>query len=417
MKLLPLVPRRWQRERWWQPLWRSLTLAVLLPTLVLGTWYRVEAYLVARERPLEPDPKSFYELARRMHGPYESAYREPLQIGLIKVSLWLFGDRPASVLIPTLAASVGLIVVTFLFGRAVFGLPVGLAGAVLVAFNHYLIRSGAKGYRLELFALLVMTYIYVLLGAEGWRLRSRALVGGLVGGLLLLVRITSGTLVAGALVLFFWRERRRVEHRWKLVGWTAVSLAVSLAVLAPYLYQCWQVSGRVLWAIDCHAQWWAAYEVGRQYQTVPHEENTLSVFQYLMGEGRWLRTVLRSLRGYGVVLKMLPWYAGGWRFLLPFALAGTVMTLRRRERYLFWCAFWALLPFTVVMPVGGHVRFFMFLYPLYALVAVVGVYPLLFGVLYYMGGERFLKWVGADEASPAVEVRSYDEAEKPSRRD
>ena len=108
------------------------------------------------------------------------------------------------------------------------------------------------------------------------------------------------------------------------------------------------------------------------------------MFEYLFAPGKLLRTVGRSARGYRIIAKLMPFYAGNWRLLLPFALAGVALTAVRRQRYLLWSAFWVLLPFSVVMSVGVDDRFFMFLYPVYALLAVVGVYPFLFGLLYYL---------------------------------
>jgi len=418
MELPRLVPRRWQEQRWWRPLGRSLVLAVFLPTLVWGTWLRVEQCIGVAEglaegrRMLEPDPSGFYDLARQMHHPYQSGYREPVQIGLIKVSMMFFGERPSSVLIPTLVASVALIVVVFWVGRAIFSLPVGLAAAALVAFNHHLIRSAAKGYRLELFAGLVLVYVCVLFACERWGLRKRLLVAGVLGGLLLLVRITTLTLLVPALAFFVWREYRRTARLRKVLAWSALSLVISLALLAPYLVECWRVYGRPLWAIDCHAQWWTDGEAGRRVKSRP-EETTITVFEYLFGDGRVGRTALRSAQGYWIVARMLPWYAGNWKLLLPFALAGMVMTAVRRERYLLWCAFWVALPFTVVMPLEADVRLFMFLLPLYLLWAVVGVYPFAFGVLYYVTGGKVAEWAESTQRAPLAEVLPDEQPQEP----
>jgi hypothetical protein len=397
MDLPPLVPQRWQEQPWWRPLVRGAVLAIFIPTLVLGTWYRVEAYLVAREKPLDADVQNFYEIARAMHHPYQSRHREPMQILLVKGSLMLFGDRPASALLPTLVSSVLLIAATFLFGRAVFSVPVGLAGAVLVAFNHDLIARGARGYREELFGLLILLFTYVLFAAQGWRVRRRLLLSGVVGGLLLLVRITSATLLVPALGLWAWRERRRSDRRWLPFAWAGAAFLLSLALLAPYLIECWRVFGRPLIAIDTHAQWWTEAEAGHLAKSPP-EETAVSVFTYLFAPAHIGRTLVRMVQGYWLVARTLPWY-GNWLFLVPFALAGAVMTAARRERYLLWVVFWVLLPFTVVMPLGGDVRFFMYLYPVYALWSAVGFYPFAFGVLYYLSGGKMQEWVGGTEVA------------------
>ncbi len=410
MELPLLIPHRWREQPWWHPLMRGLALVLLVFIVVKGALYRVDQFRGVEERPLEPDVRRFYELARDMHHPYQSRHREPVHILLIKGSLALFGDRPASVLIPTLVASVLLIVVTFLFGWAVFGLPVGLGGAALVATNHNLIAFAARGYRLELFAALILAYVYVLFVAQRWRMRNRLVVAGVVGGLLLLVRITTVTLLVPALALFVWRERKQVEHQRKLVAWAVVSLLIGLALLAPYLVECWRVYGRPLIAVDRHAQWWAEAEAGRYVKSTAEETET-SVFEYLFGRGHLWRTLCRIPRGYWVIARMFPWYAGSWKFLLPFTVAGMVMTAVRRQRYLFWVAFWLLLPFTVVMPAGGDVRFFLFLHPWYALWAVVGLYPLGFGVLYYVSGGKVAQWAGSVERTPAAEASSDEQPE------
>ena len=109
MELPPLIPPRWHEQPWWQPTVRVLVLVVFVATLAWGGWLRVQLYVGVAEglaegkRSLEPDVQRFYELARQMHHPYQSRHREPLHILLIKGSLALFGDRPASVLVPTLA--------------------------------------------------------------------------------------------------------------------------------------------------------------------------------------------------------------------------------------------------------------------------------------------------------------------------
>jgi hypothetical protein len=396
MDLPALVPRRWQQQPWWRPLLRGATLAIFIPTLVWGTWYRVEAYLVAKEKPLEADVQNFYEIAQAMHHPYQSRHREPMPILLVKGSLLLFGDRPASALVPTLVSSVLLIAATFFFGRAVFSLPVGLAGAALVAFNDHLIRSAGRGYREELFGLLILLFTYMLFVAGGWNVRRRLLLAGLVGGLLLLVRITSATLLVPALGLWAWRERERSPRRWLPFAWAGAACLLSLVLLAPYLVECWRVFGRPLIAIDTHAQWWAEAEAGHLAKSPP-EETTVSVFTYLFAPAHMGQTFTRIIQGYWVVARLFPWY-GNWRFLAPFVLAGGAMTAVRRERYLLWVALWVLLPFTVVMPLGGDVRFFMFLYPFYALWSAVGFYAFAFGVLYYVTRGKAGKWAGAPES-------------------
>jgi hypothetical protein len=63
------------------------------------------------------------------------------------------------------------------------------------------------------------------------------------------------------------------------------------------------------------------------------------------------------------------------------------------------------------MPLGGDVRFFMFLYPFYALWSAVGLYPFGFGVLYYLTGGKVGRW---GEGGQAGEVPT-DEQPKDAR--
>lgn len=241
---------------------------------------------------------------------------------------------------------------------------------------------------MELFSVLILLYVYVLLVARGWQPWRRWLLAGVVGGLLLLVRITTVTVLVPALALWVWRERKLGGQWGTSVAWAALSLAIGLGLVAPYLVECQRVYGRPLYAIDIHAQYWSDAEAGDNWAermaTPIEEQSTMSVLDYLFSPGHVGRTVIRSIRGYWLAVRMLPWYAGSWRFVMSFALAGVAMTVVRRERYLLWVAFWTFLPFAVVMPIGGEVRFFLWLYPVYALWVVVGLYPFGFGVLHHL---------------------------------
>jgi GPI mannosyltransferase 3 len=146
--------------------------------------------------------------------------------GLMETSR-LAGDGP-DYYIPVIAAGFAAlatvpVVCCFLWGRRLFGLSGGWIAGAVVAAAPELVYFGARTLNEVVAGHLLVAVLYIL--APGYRVTSprRLFVGGVLLGLVFLLRIQ----LAPALVVALWTSRREIRHRVPpIVGGTAVALTV-----------------------------------------------------------------------------------------------------------------------------------------------------------------------------------------------
>jgi len=289
---------------------RALELVALAAILLFALDERWEEMGRILTRPLDPDPANYLELAQRSRFFLDSEFREPLFVFCAKVGTWVFGGAPTGLRTVTLLMSLAAIAVTWLAGRELFSRPVGLFAAAFLAFNRNFAYINIRGYRLELFTLLCVLFLWFCLGRREWTSRRRALALAIVGALLCLTRLNSYSALVVMLVFVFLRN-----------GWPkrmmAVAVLVPLFATLPSMVYWQQKYGDPMLAVNRHLKYYRNIEFA-EHPSVPEEggayrgPGTNSVRYFLTEWHSPTQTAANIAKGlYHIFLGEY-----GWRFVL-----------------------------------------------------------------------------------------------------
>jgi 4-amino-4-deoxy-L-arabinose transferase-like glycosyltransferase len=207
------------------------------------------------------DPYTYLEYAREMRSFYAAHRREPLFVFATKVWLWLVHGNDAAVSFAAASFSVLAIALIYLLGSETFSPWVGLAAAALWAIEFDVVSSGTDGWRDDAFTCAVVACAWLMLRYARQPQSGRAVALGIAAGAACLIRITSlSFLLPGFAYLVVTGHR---EWKTRLRG-TTVAALVMLALIGPFLFNCWRVYGDPLYAIDVHADVYRAAESNPQ---------------------------------------------------------------------------------------------------------------------------------------------------------
>jgi len=242
---------------------RRLEPIALLAVLLIALDERWEEMGRLLTRTLDPDPANYLELAQRSRFFFDSEFREPLFVFCAKLGTWVSGGTPMGLRTVTLLLSLAVIAVTWLVGRELFSRPVGLFAAAFLAFNRNFVYINIRGYRLELFTLLSVLFLWFCLGRRDWLPRRRTLALAAVGALLCLTRLNTFSVLAVMLVFVFLRN-----------GWPkrmmAVAVCLPLLATVPSMIYWQQKYGDPMLAVNRHLKYYRNLEFA-EHPSVPKE--------------------------------------------------------------------------------------------------------------------------------------------------
>lgn len=327
--------------------------------------------------PYRFDPSSYLLEARSMEHFYEARLREPLFVFSTKVSLWLTGGQDLAVSVASNAFSILLVPATYALGRAVGGPAVGLPAALVVAIEPQLILNGPKGYRAELFACLVVAFALACIRLHRRPSTRAAVMTGAVGAAVCLTRITSLAFVVPGLAAVAlshgipkWRHAARRA---------AVSGAVVLVLIAPFLVACWVEFGDPFYSINWHTGWYR--QVSGMETGEPMSASEFVLTRVRQAPTQAIDTALRGLTLYPWADKW-DWLAEHWGVPLAAALkylclAGLLMWLWTSEgRLILVVLAGSMLPFAFTWELWQDWRFTVHTYPIFmAAAAFAAVRP------------------------------------------
>lgn len=172
---------------------------VLLVILVVaaGVRFGFTAALVGFDAPLKGDEANYQRQAEQLAAGEgfvtawgaPTAYGTPGYPAILAVALRLEGDSPRTTRLLQLRFGVLIVLLTFLLARALFGVPVALIAAALVAVNPFLVFISGYGLTENPYTLFVLTALCLVTAKRmtpAWRL----CVAGVALGLATLVRPT-----------------------------------------------------------------------------------------------------------------------------------------------------------------------------------------------------------------------------------
>jgi len=397
----------------------AITLAFILG---LGLARRIEQLKAVGDTEPELDVQEFVQIGSQMTRFYAGSHREPLFVLTTKLFTAPFEDKWWAARLQSMVFGTLLIAVTFFVARQAVNPFAGLGAAFLVATNDFMVRNSCRGFRMELYSLLILLYGWALfrrkwLMVDGQWLTDRPspashqpstmnhppsppcvparlsliLVSGLLGGLLCLTRMTSLCIVFVALAGYACQGSWRWPAlRARLVAAVA-SLAVSATLTLPYVVNCGRERGDWLIWINRHAHGWAQREalmVGGRYANGPPSSHLFgsphvaqaiaqgkefSLMDYLWRYRRGWDFVRQPADGFVQIFRSIERLYGPGRRLLPFAALGAFILLLSPHRWLVIIPLASLIPIAYIKRFGAEGRFFMHAFPFHAVWTMVGV--------------------------------------------
>ena len=275
LALLPLLIKKGKKIN------PAPVLAALI--IFLGSWMRWDSLNEMRFQPPLPDAVYYRIVTNEMSWFYDSQEREPLFIFLCKIGIQVFGDSDTTLRIVTFFLSILLILTIYLVGRDLFGEPIGLIAAALLAANGMWAWHAARGLRLELFtiALLVLTRAAL---AEIPSLKRHILWLGISSAFVCLVRLSALSVCLVAIVFSLYRRK------WETAAFLKAAAIPILAVL-PFVIQCTVKYGDPMHAVNMHVKYFRNIEF-RDQPGFPTDEDIekdsytgpkVTPFQYFFG--------------------------------------------------------------------------------------------------------------------------------------
>lgn len=321
------------------------------------------------------DPINYLRYAREMEHFYQAHVREPVFLALTRASLWLLADQDVGLSFASAAGSVLAIVGTYLLAAALMPRWAALAAALLVAVEHELVTWSVDGWRDDTFMAAAVFAAWAFLRVRKEPSATNALILGLCAGAACLTRITALSFVLpGLLVLAV--DEGPPPRRDRLRA-TAIAVAMTILVVAPYLISCAISTGDPLIAINYHTVYY------RHGEGMPTDQ-AMSATDYIAAKfaerpvatfdtgflGLFVEPFTTKWRGLPPALSALRtplvWSAAAGLLLLAFTPNG---------RLLLAVLFASLLPYAWTWNIGGGNawRFTMHAYPIYIVAACYAI--------------------------------------------
>ena len=239
---------------------RRWTCFALAGIIAWGGSFRLEQLVKLAWLPLDPDAQLYRSLAESMTSLYDTSWREPLWIWLLKVWFWFSGDSVLSLRLLTVVLSLAAVLVAYKLFRDYTGQPVvGLLVAALLCQNPYLVRLSVRGLKEEAYMIAILTLVYCIFVRTQKRSEWGRTIGvALSSAALLLLRMSSVIFVIPLLLLWTWKSSASAVSR-RVIS-SALVLAFLAAVVAPHLVHNYRLSGDPFLSVNMIAAWHRNYE-------------------------------------------------------------------------------------------------------------------------------------------------------------
>ncbi|MBI4369790.1 MAG: hypothetical protein HY547_06140 [Elusimicrobia bacterium] len=319
------------------------------------------------------DPLGYPHLARASHFFYDSGSREPLYIFFVKMAILMVTDEILALRLLSALATLTAAAILIFWVRTKWGFMAALGAAIACMSNRIALYYSCQGYNMVAYAAALAAFGGIWCPALNARWRDW--LWGPIAGLTGLIRleglaVTTSCLLTDSIV--FKKSFRK----------TLRSVAVAVALVAPYLVTNKIQHGRFFFSHWGHAAYWShrADSTAFQWNAEP-SSMAMTVHQIFDVVRLWL---------YGLALG-LTWYL--WRlwqgalWVLPAALLGWwSLTAIERWRFLIFLVS-ILFPVAWILPLnqvgpgsGVELRFVLpLVWPIAAL-GGLGIKKFLFGV-------------------------------------
>jgi hypothetical protein len=256
--------------------------------------------------PLDPDASTVAAISRLMHSPYDTVFREPMWIWLLKLTTTVYGEGVVETRLFSLFVSTVLVGVVYVFLRDVTGhRSLALLVALLTARHPFLVDSASRGLRTELITLSLLGVSYFVFVPELSR-RQRWL--GLAAGTPFLLLTQFSGLAVALVAMGYGLIMRRID--WRM---TATALFFAGIAILPHLRNNARGFTDPFWSSSGFgAVFYRNYEYLQvkktgcdgcpslqEYASDSTSGRHLTMFQYMFGMHTTREVVSRMVDGYG----------------------------------------------------------------------------------------------------------------------
>lgn len=310
-----------------------------------------------RDSPYRADVRSYLDRAATMTPGtfYAPSFREPFYVSLVKLFVWLSGGREIGALLQSLFFSIAVLPLVFVLGGRWVGRWWAVAALVPLVLHEWLIFEAPSGYRSSAYAFFLLCFAASVFVPEGKPGFARAVLWGVLGAMVSLIRLTGVSFVVPLLLLAGWDFRK--EGGWKASG---VALLTMMILVGPYLVSCYRAHGDPFYAVSFHTEFWLRAEdpegAARQVSASEYLFGFHGMGELLVGHVRGL-TIL-PVRAFWNGLRHFPALA---ILVIAAGLLGLFASIPTRFRFLPVGYLGHLLPFAYIQnfPSGRAPRFVM----------------------------------------------------------
>lgn len=317
---------------------KPLATLLLLFIIAIALDYRWKYLTEVINKPLDPDAITYIAIARGMKGPFDTDFREPFFMWLVKLFFLLFRTSEVNLRLLTLFASLITIYLTYIFASRITKSPaVGLVSAFILAQGAGYVYQNLRGLRLEIYLLTIIPFIYVLLQRNRPADWKYAILVGFLAGLNQLNNLSAMSFCLLLILYFAFRQK------WK--PWL-IPLPIIFASLLtlPHLLHNKKQFGDAFYSANIHARYYRNQEFKGQpgFPTVEEVRKNgycgspITTFQYFFGLHTLPEIIRRTLLGFKL-LYFGELYANNFfrsEFLFYFYILGLIFMLFYRPDFL-----------------------------------------------------------------------------------
>ena len=251
---------------------------------------------------LDPDVQFFKSLALEMKHPYDTSYREPLWILIIRIWQEIYGPDDLGIKLLGVFFSLMLVLTSYkFFLDYTRSYPLALLVAFFLATNEFLIQRSPRGFRLEIYTASIMMFCsYVFVPSARLSPRTRLIGLAVWSTLLELIRINSFFFIFPFLIYSFWKFR----INWPKLLYPIIAISI---FLAPFLVCCYQKFGDPFYSINIHSSWYRNHEFKSNCVGCPTPEELnrnsyagekVAATKYIFGMHQTQEIIKNTLQGY-----------------------------------------------------------------------------------------------------------------------
>lgn len=238
---------------------------------ILSVGLRLDAWMHTAFAPLVSDVEGVVDIAETTRWFYDTDWREPVWVNLVKITRFLFGSRDNWVItLPFFLVSLTWVPIIYYFGSRIFDRNIALLAIWLVAVNRSLVYYSTRGMRVELFGILLfIVYAYPLLRI---RFTERQMVTFVLSGILVsLTRIHALGLTVYSMGVALLRKR----CSWANGLW--MTIVIFIFVMPYPLYQ-YVMFGNTLHTTHKVTAWMLGTEQGGKDEMIAQGGVTLKEY-------------------------------------------------------------------------------------------------------------------------------------------